>query len=418
MPSFPEYFTPERQIRTLAHCEDIYTLLLNHPPRKFVPIGPDHQADVPEWGLQSTKMISNRLDTPEVVANSDLEEEKRMMSVCICPMPDWTTSACIDGKVGSGRTDCNCEDGGSIRCVREHISEAREKLVKTFGRERFLELGFGDMGEQVARRWSEEEEQLFHDMVFSNPVSLGKNFWHNLSVVFPSRTKMEIVSYYFNVFMLRRRAEQNRYDPTNIDSDNDEWQESDDCGDNELEVTEEDDDSVVESPVYDVGTGNNHSQEHLHDYVEDAADDTCDENGNIEFFNGGMNSISQSCPEKFLNNYSSSHMVHPQDKIAWDDKGDQDVQDDSCTSSDTGVASLGNQVKSGNDNHCPVTFDGLSSGGNHGYVLDHCDAKVWDVGYMTCPKNKFDFLPTCNMIEEVFGEDSWNHKVRDGKNLS
>lgn len=340
------------------------------------------------------------------------------MGVCVCPMPDWTSSACIDGKVGSGRTDCSCEDGGSIRCVRQHISEAREKLVKTFGRERFLELGFGDMGEQVAHRWSEEEEQVFHEVVFSNPVSLGKNFWHNLFAVFPSRTKREIVSYYFNVFMLRRRAEQNRYDPANIDSDNDEWQESDDYGDNELGVTEEDDDSVVESPAYEDGAGNNHCQEDLHEYEEDGDDDTCDENGNLEFFSGGMNHISQSCPGKFLNNYCSGHMVDSQDKIAWDDGGDQDVQDDSCTSSDTGVASLGNQVKSGNGNHCPGTFDGLSSGGNHGYVLDHCDAKDWDVGYMTCSKNKVDFLPTPNMIEEVFGEESWNHKVRDGKNLS
>lgn len=38
---------------------------------------------------------------------------------------------------------------------------------------------------------------------------------------------VEIVSYYFNVFMLRRRTEQNRLDPMNADSDDDESPEYD-----------------------------------------------------------------------------------------------------------------------------------------------------------------------------------------------
>lgn len=419
-PSFPDYFNSERPIRPLAHSEDMYSLLLSNPPRKSVPIGPHHQADVPKWGLPGTNNVSNQLDTPEVVSNSDIEEEKRLMGVCVCPMPDWTLSAYIDGEVGNGRTDCSCEDKGSIRCVRQHISEAREKLVKTIGQERFMDLGFYDMGEQVAQRWSEDEEQVFHEVVFSNPASLGKNFWHNLSDVFPSRTRREIVSYYFNVFMLRRRAEQNRSYPINIDSDNDEWQGSDVYGDNELELgmSDEDDDSVVESPIYEDDVGNNHSREDFQEYDEDVTDGACDEIVNLEYFGRGINQISETGPGKFLNNFGSSPVVHPHDKISWDDKGDQEVHDDSCTSFDTVAAPLGNQVKSENDNHCPSSFNGLSNGGNHGYVLDHCDAKVWDVGYITCPKNKFDFLPTRNMIEEVFGEDSWNHKVRDGKNLS
>ncbi|KAF3438118.1 hypothetical protein FNV43_RR20874 [Rhamnella rubrinervis] len=417
VPSFPDYFNPERPIRTLVHFEDMYSLLLSNPPRKSVPIGSNHQADVPEWGLQGTNDVSNQLDTSEVVSNSD-NEEKRLMGVCVCPMPDWTLSDYIDGEVGNGRTDCSCEDKGSVRCVRQHISEARDKLVKTIGQERFMELGFYEMGEQVAHRWSEDEEQVFNEVVFSNPASLGKNFWQNLSDVFPSRSRREIVSYYFNVFMLRRRAEQNRSYPINIDSDNDEWQGSDVFCDNELGISDEDDDSVVESPIYEDDAGNNHSWEGFREYDEDVADDACNENVNLEYFGRGINQISETCPGKFLNNFGSSPVVQPQDKITWDDKGDQEVQDDSCTSFDTGAASLGNHVKSENDNHCPGSFNGLSNGGNHGYVLDHCDAKVWEVGYITCPKSKVDFLPTSNMIEEVFGEDSRNHKVRDGKNLS
>ncbi|KAF2313647.1 hypothetical protein GH714_012573 [Hevea brasiliensis] len=59
------------------------------------------------------------------------------------------------------------------------------------------------------------------------------------SVPFPH--ERELFNYYFNVFMLRRRSEQNRFDPLNIDSDNDEWQR------NEAGMAEEDEDSGVES---------------------------------------------------------------------------------------------------------------------------------------------------------------------------
>lgn len=101
----------------------------------------------------------------------------------------------------------------------------------------------------MAEKWSEEDQHLFQEVVFSNPSSAGKNFWDNLSAVYPSRTKKEIVSYYYNVFMLRRRAEQNRCDPLNIDSDDDEWKESDDefTISEEDVISEEDEDSVVDS---------------------------------------------------------------------------------------------------------------------------------------------------------------------------
>ncbi|KAM0063737.1 putative SANT/Myb domain-containing protein [Helianthus debilis subsp. tardiflorus] len=90
-----------------------------------------------------------------------------------------------------------------------------------------MDLGFGDMGEVVAEKWTEDNEQLFDEIVYSNHVSSGRNFWNHLAVEFPSRSNQEIVSYYFNVFMLRRRTEQNRLDPTSADSDDDESPECD-----------------------------------------------------------------------------------------------------------------------------------------------------------------------------------------------
>lgn len=398
MSYFPEYFNTERPIRTLPHCEDIYSLLLNHHSRKFVPVGPDHQAEVPPWGQHGTSDISSSSNSSQVL-KYESEDEKRLMGTCIIPMPHLTSAAYTDPKIGTGRTDCKCEDKGSFSCVRIHIMEAREELVKSIGPERFMELGFCDMGEQVAETWNEEEEHAFHQVVFSNPTSLGKNFWDKLSAVFPSQTKTEIVSYYFNVFMLRKRAEQNRYDPMNVDSDNDEWQGSDDFGDNEIGMAEEDYDSVVESPLHGDDTGNLQIREDNLLCDEDFADDTCDDNVNSDSNNGGIDQISETCPEK-LDNHDSGTAFQPRDKTVLDDKGDQEVQDDSCTSSDTGAPSLTNHMESGNGNRCSRGFS------DNGYVLEPCDSKDWDLGYLTCSKSKVDFLPTCNMIEEVFGEET------------
>lgn len=62
------------------------------------------------------------------------------------------------------------------------------------------------------------------------PYSLFYLGWKNgvqmpLEAALLSRTKHEIVSYYFNVFVLRRRATQNRSLILDIDSDDVEWHE-------------------------------------------------------------------------------------------------------------------------------------------------------------------------------------------------
>jgi hypothetical protein len=418
---FPDYFHAERPTRTLSHCEDIYSILLDGHPRKRVPIGPNHQADIPAWGSQGTK-TTNHLDTSEAISDSNPisgdEDEKRLMGTCVIPMPDLELSSCNGVKVGNGRIDCSCEDGDSVRCVRQHIMEARETLLKNIGLERFVELGFDDMGEHVTQKWNEEEEHLFNEIVFSNPASLGKNFWKNLSIVFSSRTKKEIVSYYFNVFMLRRRAEQNRCVPMNIDSDNDEWQGSEDYGDNELGMTEEDEDSVLESPLYHDDPGSDRGREDdLQENDKDAADGTCD--NNVDIASGeGVTNVSETSPKKLPNNCGSSPSILLQDKTPLDERGDGEVQDDSCTSSDSVVASQATQVKSANGNHWPSSINGLSSAVGHEYMVEPCDTKVWDAGFMPCPKNKVDLLSTCSMIEEIFGDGSWNHKAPNGQNLS
>ncbi|CAA7039642.1 unnamed protein product [Microthlaspi erraticum] len=196
--------------RPVSPLEDAYTRLMSHAPTKEVPVGSNHQAEIPEYVKE------------EILDRGNDAVERILMGKCIItPMPESDVCGSV---VGQGRKECLCLDKGSVRCVRLHVMEARERLIKDIGYERFRELGFCEMGEEVARLWTEDEEDLFHRVVYSNPVSMGRNFWKQLKATFPSKTMKELVSYYFNVFILQRRATQNRIRTLDVDSDDDEWQ--------------------------------------------------------------------------------------------------------------------------------------------------------------------------------------------------
>lgn len=270
---FPEYFATEHQIRTFLQSDEIYSSHLDHPPVKSVSIGPEYQADVPEWCLQGSKNSLAHLDGSDhqvrlerlsgsCLVVDDVQGEK-LLGTCVVSMPDSAPSANYYSQSLVTRNDCECLDKGSIRCVRQHVMEAREKLRVNLGHKIFEELGFHEMGEEVSKNWTKEEENKFHEVVSSYPVSMGKNFWDHLSLVFPSRTKNELVSYYFNVFILQKRAEQNRFDPLNIDSDDDEWQRCD------LGAAEEDEESGVEFL-----SNRDVSAYQQDDHVENCQDDT------------------------------------------------------------------------------------------------------------------------------------------------
>ncbi|KZV23279.1 hypothetical protein F511_02180 [Dorcoceras hygrometricum] len=393
--SSPDYHNTERLPRTSVHNAEIYSFLLDHPPRKVVPVGPDFQANVLEWDGHGNKMTfkcsKNPLEestliseAPEAIPFKPSDFEKELAGCCVIPMPESILPA---DEVGVGRIDCSCEDMGTIRCVRQHILEAREKLKRALGHEAFAELGFCDMGELVAEKWSEDEEQLFHEVVFSNPASAGKNFWDHLAVVFPSRTMKEIVSYYFNVFMLRKRAEQNRVYPMSIDSDDDEWQGTDDSSDNEVEA-DEDDGFEVESPL-DPGR-----HETFDKVMPPSGVDVCQATA---VYPGNVHATCK------ISRGDHSH-----------ETGSPDIKIEPRTSGD-GVISLG-ECEGKSDDHRQWTGTGGAIG--HDFMLEACNAREWEGGYVTHPRNEVDLLPTCSMIEEVFGTGSWNCKARDGQGLS
>ncbi|XWS30187.1 hypothetical protein CRYUN_Cryun24cG0096000 [Craigia yunnanensis] len=345
LPLFPEYFPFGHQIRAFLHSDEIYSSLLS--PRKLVSIGPEHQADIPEWSQQYLKSSLDGLDTsdPQVAFKSscashmvDDDYEKKIMGTCVIPMLDPEATAKFHCEDEGHKIDCECLDQGSIRCIRQHVTEAREKLRENLGSEMFRELGFCDMGEEVAKRWTEEEELAFHNAVLSNPLSLGKKFWNHLPAVLPSRTKKDLVSYYFNVFLLRKRAVQNRVDPVNIDSDDDEWQTV------EYGIPAEDDDSVVESPT-DQGTTAHYEHNHEDDCHENIADDNEDgveSSENVaddicravtdEEDEGDIDEISGPHVESFIGNYGNSEFQLSSKVQANNEDDYDDIQDDSCTS--------------------------------------------------------------------------------------
>ncbi|KAD0520632.1 hypothetical protein E3N88_44134 [Mikania micrantha] len=218
---FSEFFEYNFPRKPLFHFEDVCSSLLNRSPRKEIPIGPNHQADVPEFDPEMAKKYH------------EAGEMERFLGVCVI-----STHHSIFDSSSDSQIDCRCSDHGSVRCVQLHVKEARLNLKERYGDEKFVDLGMLGMGEEVASRWG-EEEKLFHEIVYSNPSSVGRMFWKELSIAFPCRTKKDLVSYYFNVFILRRRAVQNRSHYLDIDSDDDEWRGS--YGESFVDGVEDDD---------------------------------------------------------------------------------------------------------------------------------------------------------------------------------
>ncbi|KAJ8541889.1 hypothetical protein K7X08_016755 [Anisodus acutangulus] len=173
--------------------------------RKRIPVGPQFQADIPEW-IEIYESDSKWLGTQ--IWPLDKQVKKRTL---------------IDrNPVGKGRKPiCGCRSPGSYDCVKVHTFEKKRKVKIDLG-SAYYQWKFDSMGEEVALSWSREEERKFQDIVKLNPLSEEKSFWNEIFKFFPNKSRESLVSYYFNVFLLRRRGDQNRTSASNVDSDDDE----------------------------------------------------------------------------------------------------------------------------------------------------------------------------------------------------
>lgn len=174
------------------------------PKQKVLKVDPDHQIEVPEWtGVifeSDAKWLGTRMWPPEV---------------------EKTNSLVVLDPIGKGRqSSCGCPFPQSTECNRCHIADERYKLLRELG-PLFFRWRFDHMGEEVSLLWTDKEEERFKVWVRPN-VSLKNNVWSNYRKLFPSKTRNMLVSYYFNVFLIKRRSYQNRVTPRDLDSDDDE----------------------------------------------------------------------------------------------------------------------------------------------------------------------------------------------------
>lgn len=180
--------------------------------RKRIPIGHSFQADVP--------VRTGPLNYEGSNGNTELNDS-RWLGTQIWPIED-DSALNNKGTIGEGRSDmCACTSPGSVDCIRSHVRAARLHLRSELG-PAFSSLGFNDMGEEVSSLWTHEEQLMFDDLVRFNPSSEGESFWETAVKCFTSKSRQDIVSFYFNVFVLRWMSIRTRLassDRVDIDDD-------------------------------------------------------------------------------------------------------------------------------------------------------------------------------------------------------
>lgn len=191
--------------QNLRLAESLAGLWLKNYNRKRIPVGVYFQAELPDWDGKSCESDSKWLGTRVWPQGKELSCDSMIER----------------NQTGVGRRDfCGCEFRGSFECVRFHVSEKRSRLKLELGLA-FYHWQIDQMGEEVAFSWNKVEEIKFDEIVKSNPPSQGKCFWEEIHKLFPYKKREQLVSYYFNVFLLRRRGLQNRSIPIEISSDDD-----------------------------------------------------------------------------------------------------------------------------------------------------------------------------------------------------
>ncbi|PKA52494.1 AT-rich interactive domain-containing protein 2 [Apostasia shenzhenica] len=183
----------------------------SHLPRKRIPLGSSFQADVPNWaGLPNEKHNLHEHD-----------DDLRWLGTQIWPIRGCDVETSEDN-IGKGRTDfCYCNFPGSVECIKFHVRSAWLWLKSDLG-VAFTNWGFDEMGEEVSKSWMPEEQAIFDNIVRLNPLSEHKSFLQPASKIFTCKSKKDIVSYYFNVYVLRRMTSITRLLSGPIDSDDDE----------------------------------------------------------------------------------------------------------------------------------------------------------------------------------------------------
>ncbi|XP_022984736.1 AT-rich interactive domain-containing protein 2-like isoform X1 [Cucurbita maxima] len=172
-----------------------------------VPVGALCQADLPEW------------------TGNNSDSDSKWLGTRLWPLQHRNSNSVRDRRaIGRGRPDsCGCQFPGSVECFRFHIAEARMRLKLELG-STFFAWRFHQMGEEISLQWTAEEEKRFKELAMSSFNNHNRCFWDYSLRWFPMKSRKNLISYYFNVFLLRLRSYQNRVTPNSIDSDDEDFE--------------------------------------------------------------------------------------------------------------------------------------------------------------------------------------------------
>ncbi|OVA17675.1 ELM2 domain [Macleaya cordata] len=197
-----QHKTPRRSLRLLNFIGD-------YLPRLAIPVGPRFQADIPDW----TGPVNRENSSADAQCNS---EDSRWLGTKIWSIEDKNTENSSE-RIGKGRPySCSCNSSGSLKCIKLHVFEKRRQLQDDLG-PAFFSWRFDEMGEDVSKSWTLKEQKSFNILV-SKSNSFLKPALNQLT----SKCRKSIVSYYFNVFLLRLMSKQTRLASKIVDSDDDE----------------------------------------------------------------------------------------------------------------------------------------------------------------------------------------------------
>ncbi|MCL7022040.1 hypothetical protein MKW94_014317 [Papaver nudicaule] len=180
-------------------------------PRIEVPVGKRHQADIPDY------IGPMKNDNFSATGQSD-SSDSRYLGTKIWPIEGKSTEDSKEEGIGKGRSD-SCSSNGCGSCIKLHVFKKGLQLREDLGTA-FFTWKFDEMGEEVAKSWTAAEQQCFETLVETDPLSQTDNFLEPALKRFSGKCKKSILSYYFNVFVLRRLIKQTRLAAKLVNTDN------------------------------------------------------------------------------------------------------------------------------------------------------------------------------------------------------
>ncbi|KAI3830550.1 hypothetical protein MKW98_030713 [Papaver atlanticum] len=185
--------------KTAPRSPRLHNFIGDDLPRIEVKIGKRHQAEIPDW------IGPRKRDNSSADGQSD-SFDSRYMGTKIWPIEGKSTETNKEEGIGKGRSNsCSCYSKGCGGCIKLHVFKKGLQLQDDLGTA-FFTWKFDEMGEEVSKSWTAVEQQCFETLVKTDPITQTDSF-------------LDILSYYFNVFIPRRMSKQTRLAAKLVNSD-------------------------------------------------------------------------------------------------------------------------------------------------------------------------------------------------------